>query len=100
MTNSTSNAYKIALKSAIALTQDLKTHPDANEHFEELYQELANENEQMADLLKLLWDDYIAAQRSAAFWQGMSDAEKGLADQVTQSNLQLQRNYMRLMQEQ
>lgn len=99
MSNS-SSIFQTALKGAIALSHDVKTHPQAREQFEELYAQLAAENPGMADLLKQLWDEYITLQRSAAFWQSMSDAEKELSQKMTESNLQLQQNYLRLVQEQ
>lgn len=95
-----SSAFKTVLKGAIALAQDVKTHPQAQEQFEELYAQLAEENQAMADLLQQLWKEYITLQRSATFWQSMSDAEKELSQKMTESNLQLQQNYLRLVQEQ
>ncbi|MEO0456797.1 MAG: hypothetical protein AAF152_09465 [Cyanobacteria bacterium P01_A01_bin.114] len=100
MSKSPSNAYKIALEGAIALAQDLKTHPEAKAQFDALYQDLAADTPQAADLLKQLWEELIAARRASAFWHEMSDAEKHLADRMGESNIQLQRNYMRLVQEQ
>ncbi|HEY9876850.1 MAG TPA: hypothetical protein V6D29_00280 [Leptolyngbyaceae cyanobacterium] len=95
-----SNVAKTALKGAIALAHDVKTHPQAKEQFEELHALLEPENAEMADLLKHLWQEYITLQRSAAFWQKLSNAEKELSDRVAENNIQLQQNYLRLMQEQ
>jgi uncharacterized membrane-anchored protein YhcB (DUF1043 family) len=93
-------AQQTTLKGAIALAHDIKTHPQAKEQFEALRAQLANENADMAELLQQLWQEYIALQRSATFWQSMSEAEKGLAEKVTESNIQLKQNYLRLVQEQ
>jgi hypothetical protein len=94
------NPFKTVLKGAIALAQDVKTHPQANEQFEELHAQLVDDNPLMADLLKQLWEEYITQQRSIFFWQNLSDAEKDLAQKVTENSLQIQQNYLRLMQEQ
>lgn len=94
------DALKIALKGAIALAQDVHTHPQAKDQFEGIYHQLASENAAAADLLQQLWEEYIAVQRSALFWQNMSDAEKDLAQKMTESNINLQQNYLRLVQEQ
>ena len=95
-----SNPYRLALKEAMALAHEVKTHPQAKAQFAELYPQLEAENPQMAELVKQLWDEYITLQRSAAFWKGMSDAEKELSDKITEANIQLQHNYNRLIQEQ
>ncbi|MEM8808265.1 MAG: hypothetical protein AAGF01_19775, partial [Cyanobacteria bacterium P01_G01_bin.38] len=76
--DTSASAYQTALKGAIALAKDPSTHSDAKTHFDELYQELSSNNVQAADLLKLLWEEYIAAQRISAFWQEISNAEKSL----------------------
>ncbi|HEY9763855.1 MAG TPA: hypothetical protein V6D07_15090 [Trichocoleus sp.] len=94
------NASKTALKGAIALAQDVKTHRQAKEQFEELYPVLEAENAEMAEMLRHLWQEYITLQRSAAFWQRLSNAEKDLSDKITEDNIQLQQNYLRLVQEQ
>lgn len=94
------NPYSIALKGAIALAHDVKTHDQAKAQFAELYPQLEQESPLVASLVKQIWDEYISLQRSATFWKGMSDAEKELSDKITESNIQLQQNYNRLMQEQ
>lgn len=95
-----SNLYKLALRGAIELAHDVKTHDQAKAQFEELYPQLEAENPQLAALVRQLWEEYVSLQRSAAFWKGMSDAEKQLSDRMTETNIQLQQNYNRLMQEQ
>jgi hypothetical protein len=54
----------------------------------------------IAELLKALWTEVLSARRSEAFWQQMSDAEKGLSDRVAADHINLQQNHMRLIQEQ
>jgi hypothetical protein len=52
------------------------------------------------ELLEALWAEVLSARRSEAFWQQMSDAEKGLSDRVAADHINLQQNHMRLIQEQ
>lgn len=87
------------LRTAIALTEDLTTHPEAKAQFEALYAQLADENAAIAALLRQLWESYVTAQRGSAFWQEMSEAEKALGDQAVQNGIQIKQNYLRLMQE-
>lgn len=98
--NSNSNPRAIALKGAVALAQDPKTHPQAKEQFEQLCASLESEHAEVTELLQQLWQEYVSLQRSAAFWEGMSDAEKGLSEKMAEKNIQLKQNYLRLMQEQ
>ena len=95
---------EVTLSGAIALAKDSKTHPQANAQFESLVKHVKNgseaEREEITQLLKRLWKEYLAVQRSATFYASLSDAEKGLSDKMAESNIQLQRNYMRLVEEQ
>jgi hypothetical protein len=91
--------WQQALQAAIALSENLQTHPEAQAAFAALQPQLLAENAELAQLLQLLWERYIQAQRGAAFWQEMSDAEKALADQAVRNGMQMKQNYMRLMQE-
>ena len=54
----------------------------------------------VAELLQALWAEVVSARRSEAFWQQISDAEKGLSDRVAADHINLQQNHMRLIQEQ
>ncbi len=98
MTTASSN-WTERLNEAIALTKDIQTHPEAQAKFAALEEDLAGENPQMLALLTLLWKECISAQRSSAFWQEMSDAEKALADGAMAASIQSKQNYMRLVQE-
>jgi hypothetical protein len=91
--------WKTELTGAIALAQELQTHNEAKDKFAALLTQLNQENQPMADLVKLLWDEYIASQRGSAFWQEMSDVEKALAEGAMQQTIQSKQNYMRLVQE-
>jgi ribosomal protein L17 len=88
------------LKDCLALTLEITKHAEAKERFAVLKAQVAAENPLAAELLELTWHDLIAARRSAAFWEQLSDAEKNLTDQVGASYANLQQNYLRLMQEQ
>ena len=88
-----------SLASAIALAKDSNTQA-ADEQFKAIFAQVQSESPENARLLRQLWQEYVSVQRSALFWECMSDAEKELSDKMSESNVQLQRNYMRLVQEQ
>ena len=88
-----------SLAGAIALAKDNNTQA-ADEQFKAIFKQVQSENPTTAKLLSQLWQEYVSVQRSALFWESMSDAEKELSDKMTENNVQLQRNYMRLIQEQ
>ncbi len=88
------------LQACLALTPDLAQHAKAKEQFAVLKAQLATESPVAAELLELAWNEVIAARRSAAFWEQISDAEKNMSDKVGESLLNLQQNHLRLIQEQ
>jgi hypothetical protein len=84
-----------------AIQQAQANNPQAAQAtFEHLHQTLEAQNPQAADLLALLWREYLSAQRSATFWKELCQVEKHLSERLSESNLQLKQNYLRLMQEQ
>lgn len=87
------------LKKCISLAQNIETQAEAKELFQPLYEKMLAENPQTAEIMELLWHEAIAARRSAAFWQQISEYEKNMADQMLQSLAQARQNYLRLMQE-
>lgn len=91
---------EVALEGAIALAKDGKNTEQANTQFEALLAQLESESPTAVPLLKQLWKEYVSAQRSATFFESLSDAEKDLSDKMSASTIQLKRNYMRLIQEQ
>jgi len=93
-------ADRLQLQECIKLAQSLKTHERAKEQFRQWRDRLAQDNPQVADLLTLLWEESIRANRSALFWEELSNVEKELSDRMTQETIQLQQNYLRLVQEQ
>ena len=88
------------LKKCLALARELKTHPEANQAFEELRDRIAAENPQSAELLELMWNDLISARRSCSFLQKMSDVERQVSDRMMENMADLRRNYLRLIEEQ
>lgn len=87
------------LRKCIALAQEVATHPQANQAFEEFKASLATANPEIAELMDLLWTEAIAARRSAEFWHDMSNVEKNMCDRMMENMTQLRQNYLRLMQE-
>jgi hypothetical protein len=88
------------LQACLALTPEVAQHPQAKEQFAVLKTQLAAESPLAAELLELAWNEVIAARRSAAFWEQISDAEKNMSDRVGESLINLQQNHLRLIQEQ
>lgn len=88
------------LLGAIALAQSGRNYDQAAEQFAAVVSQVESESSEAATLLKRLWKEYISVQRSAVFYEGLSDAEAGLSEKMAESNIQLKRNYMRLVQEQ
>ena len=88
------------LQACLALTPDIAQHAKAKEQFAALKAQLATDSPVAAELLELVWNEVIAARRSATFWEQISDAEKNMSDKVGESLLNLQQNHLRLIQEQ
>ncbi|EDX87150.1 hypothetical protein S7335_4857 [Synechococcus sp. PCC 7335] len=91
---------EVTLDGAIALAKDSGNYRQATVQFEALLAQIDSEHPEIVPLLKTIWQEYLSAQRSATFWQNMSDAEKDLSEKMSESNIQLKQNYMRLIQEQ
>ncbi|MBD0335383.1 MAG: hypothetical protein ICV62_07840 [Cyanobacteria bacterium Co-bin13] len=89
-----------SLQEAIQQAQSVNAHQDAQVTFDRLHQDLEAQNPQAADLLAILWREYLGAQRSATFWKELCQVEKHLSERLSESHLQLKQNYLRLMQEQ
>jgi hypothetical protein len=97
---STSLSLADRLQTAIDLAQTLDGHSQAQKAFQDLVTEVDGQNPLVATLLRHLWKEYLASQRSSLFWEQLSTVEKQLSDQLTASHLQLKQNYLRLIQEQ
>ncbi|MGK7901761.1 MAG: hypothetical protein AB4352_10170 [Hormoscilla sp.] len=92
--------YAAQLRACVERARDISDNAKASGDFAQLCDRLAAENPQAAELLEILWNEFVAANRSATFWQQISDVEKKLSEQMAQTNVQLKQNYLRLMQEQ
>lgn len=91
---------EVTLSGAIALAQCGKSYDQAAEQFAAVVAQVESDSPEAAKLLQQLWKEYISVQRSAVFYEGLSNAEAGLSEKMAESNIQLQQNYMRLIQEQ
>jgi hypothetical protein len=100
MTTSTAVSERQNLRDCIALSQNLDNHSAANQAFAQLRDRLLLENPQAVELVEALWQELLAARRSASFWQQICDVERDLAEKMAENHVQLQQNYLRLMQEQ
>ena len=88
------------LKTALENATETQTFDTARQQFEAIQRRLDAQSEALAPVVQLLWREYLTARRSSLFWQELSDAEKSLADNMAEKNIQLKQNYMRLVQEQ
>ena len=91
---------EVTLEGAIALTKAGQNYDAATAQFSAIAAQVENDSPEAAVLLNQLWKEYVSVQRSAAFYESLSDAEAGLSEKMAQSNIQLKQNYMRLIQEQ
>jgi hypothetical protein len=82
------------------LAQKVKTYRQARERCQAIQAQLDQRSPTIAPLIQLLWNECLNARRSAAFWHELSDVEKTLSDNLSEQNIQLQQNYLRLVQEQ
>ncbi|OLP20023.1 hypothetical protein BST81_02535 [Leptolyngbya sp. 'hensonii'] len=98
--NRTTPSFDDRLRHCLALARNLSDHAEALQAFEQLRADVAQHQPEMAGMLQLLWHEVMTARRSAAFWQQLSDVEKEISEQMAANHLQLQQNYLRLMQEQ
>ncbi|MBI4783486.1 MAG: hypothetical protein HY785_19530 [Oscillatoriophycideae cyanobacterium NC_groundwater_1537_Pr4_S-0.65um_50_18] len=86
-------------QACLSLATDMTRHAEAHQAFAEFQASLAIDNPLAAELLTLAWKDVIAARRSAAFWEQISDVERDMSEQMVATHTNLQQNYLRLMQE-
>ncbi|HEY9907258.1 MAG TPA: hypothetical protein V6D18_06575 [Thermosynechococcaceae cyanobacterium] len=99
MTQSLTQNQLDQLRECFALAENPSQHSAAKTAFAQLRQEISDDSPAV-ELMNALWAEVLLARRSAAFWQQLSDAEKGLSDRVTADHVNLQQNHMRLIQEQ
>ncbi|MGG6293554.1 hypothetical protein ACQ4M4_03935 [Leptolyngbya sp. AN02str] len=88
------------LQTCFDLARNPKTQTDASEIFAEVQQQLTDHDAVTQELVNRLWKEVVTARRSAAFWEQISDVERTMTEQLAANHVQLQQNYLRLMQEQ
>ncbi|MBE9011145.1 hypothetical protein IQ250_13095 [Pseudanabaenaceae cyanobacterium LEGE 13415] len=86
------------LQQCLELARDLNSHQEAIAQFAQLRDSIVQDESAKA-LIDGIWAEVLAARRSSAFWQQMSDVEKDVSERLAQNHVQLQQNYLRLMQE-
>lgn len=90
----------VHLQECLLLINELSSYAEANQAFIQLNDQLAVDHPIAAEMLQLLWKEMLSARRSASFWEQLSDIERQFTEQVTASHVQLQQNYLRLVEEQ
>ncbi|MBW4474141.1 MAG: hypothetical protein KME45_27760 [Stenomitos rutilans HA7619-LM2] len=86
------------LQDCLVLAHDPTQHDAARQSLAQLLSEV--DPAAAPNIIDALWNELLTARRSTAFWEQISDAEKEMGDRLTQDNIRLQQNYLRLMQEQ
>lgn len=99
MTDSLTQNQLAQLKECFSLAQNPAQQEAARQTMAQLLSEIALDAT-AAEVIDTLWRELLTARRSTAFWEQISDAEKEMGDRLTQDNIRLQQNYLRLMQEQ
>lgn len=99
MSHSLNQKQANLLKECLTLTQEIDHHADAEHRFLDLKESLSGNADTIA-VLEAVWKEALAARRSAAFWQQISDVERTMSEKLADNNIQIQQNYLRLMQEQ
>lgn len=80
------------------MAQDPKQKADADRRFLDLEESLSADPA-TNQVLHTLWKELVTARRSGAFWQQISDVERTMTERLADSHIQLQQNYLRLVQE-
>lgn len=99
MTHSLTQNQLAQLKDCFSLARNPTQQEAACQTMTQLLSDLAVDAV-AAEVIDALWQELLTARRSTAFWEQISDAEKEMGDRLTQDNIRLQQNYLRLMQEQ
>jgi hypothetical protein len=94
-----------SLQTCLALTHSLETQDQAKDQFSQWRDrwwgaETATDPATTQAALDLLWEELVRARRSALICQYKLEMERGMTDRMAESHIQLQQNYLRLMQEQ
>jgi len=99
MTHSLTQNQLAQLKDCFSLARNPTQQETARQTMAQLLSDLTVDAV-AAEVIDALWQELLTARRSTAFWEQISDAEKEMGDRLTQDNIRLQQNYLRLMQEQ
>ena len=99
MTHSLTQNQLAQLKDCLSLAQNPTQQEAARQTMTQFLSEI-DLNPAAVEVIDALWQELLSARRSTAFWEQISDAEKDMGDRLTQDNIRLQQNYLRLMQEQ
>jgi uncharacterized membrane-anchored protein YjiN (DUF445 family) len=87
------------LQSCFSMAQELAQHKDADRAFTNLKESLSADPATI-EMIEMVWKELLTARRSGAFWQQASDVERSMTESLANNHLQLQQNYLRLVQEQ
>ena len=99
MTQSLTQNQLDQLQECFALAGDPTQRDAATAAFTQL-RTAVTQDQAATELLEALWTEVVSARRSEAFWQQLSEVEKGLSDRVAADHINLQQNHLRLVQEQ
>ena len=88
------------LQACLSLAHDVSTHGDAQDRYARLRDRLIEGDSDMATVMDLMWKEILSSRRSAFFWEEMCNVEQKLTERMAESHMQLQQNYLRLVQEQ
>ena len=99
MTHSLTQNQITQLQDCFALARNPTQQEEARQSMTQLLSQIEPVTAAAA-VIDALWNELLTARRSTAFWEQISDAEKEMGDRLTQDNIRLQQNYLRLMQEQ
>jgi hypothetical protein len=99
MSHSLDQKQATLLNTCLTMSENPALHADAKQLFLELKHSLTVDGA-TTQVLDILWREVLSSRRSSLFWQQMSDAEKVMSDRLAENHIQLQQNYLRLVQEQ
>lgn len=88
------------LAECIELAKNPRAHSEAERTFEEIKDDLMGATPEALQLVDCLWKELLVARRSAAFWEEISNVERSMTERLAADHIQLQQNYLRLVQEQ
>ncbi|MEB3231251.1 MAG: hypothetical protein VKJ64_09595 [Leptolyngbyaceae bacterium] len=94
------SAYTSELQECLNLIKDAATRELAVQKYTLLRDRILTQYPAMVDLLDMTWDALLTSRRTAHVWERLCNTEKQLTDRMAESHVQLQQNYLRLVQEQ